>query len=271
MQNLKSKKRRKALGQHFLTNPRILNKIVKVINPQPEDCIIEIGAGKGVLTFPLAQKAHKVIAIEKDKSFIPMLNSQPFSNLTVIQKDILRVDLHELVKNKKIKLVGNLPYSISSQILFKAWGEKDIISECHFLLQKEVAERLCSLPGSKKYAPLSIIFQNTFLKKVRLTVSPGSFSPPPQVESALVSLIRREKPLFSIEDEQLFLKFLKEAFKHRRKKLSNNLKRIDISPSQIEKALKKNGIDFKARSEQVPLSKFVPLFSDIPHESIEKI
>jgi 16S rRNA (adenine1518-N6/adenine1519-N6)-dimethyltransferase len=253
--------RRKALGQHFLTNPRILEKILHCISPGKEDVIIEIGAGKGVLTFPLAARAKKVFAVEKDVQFIPLLKEKSLPNLTILNKDILKIGLCEITKNKSNKLVGNLPYSISTPILFKVLSEKEIISECFFLLQKEVAERMRAKPGTKEYAPLTIFFHNFFSVKLLFTVSPQCFSPPPKVDSALVSLKKREQPLYALDNEEVFLTFLKGSFRHRRKKLRNNLKSCGFSLQSINQALINSGIDQNIRPEQVPLSQFLILFS----------
>lgn len=257
------KSKRKALGQHFLVDRMVLKKIANTIDPQQEDFIIEIGAGKGALTFFLAKKANKVIAIEKDKSLIPVLKSKNLPNLTVLEKDVLKLEFKEFTRREKVKLVGNLPYSISSPILFKVLAEKDLFSECTFLLQKEVADRICSQPGSKNYAPVSILFQNHFLIKLHFNVSPASFSPPPKVKSSLISLRKREAPLFSIKNEELFLEFLRGAFRHRRKKLSNNLKKLNLSDSLVKDALQKCKIDEGLRPEQVSISKFVALYNHL--------
>ena len=266
MRSLKmtKKSKRKALGQHFLHNRQLLRRIVNVIDPQPEEIILEIGAGKGALTFALAERKAKIIAVEKDVSLIPHLKKKDFSNLTIIDKDILRVHFRDLLpinEARKAKVVGNLPYSLSSPILFKVLAEKDVISCCVFLLQKEFAQRLCAQPGSKKYAPLSIIFQNFFTPRFHFSVSASFFSPPPKVESALMSLEKRSKPLFPIVEQELFLKFLKGAFQHRRKKLSNNLKRLHWPDSLIKRVLEICGIDGNLRPEQVSLPQFVRLFN----------
>jgi 16S rRNA (adenine1518-N6/adenine1519-N6)-dimethyltransferase len=262
----KMKRRRiKAMGQHFLKNPLISRKIIGHISPQKEDFIIEIGAGKGILTFPLAEKAGKVIAVEKDKAFIPSLRKKSIHNLKILEGDVLKINLAELIKKEldfkgKVKLVGNLPYSISSPVLFKAYQEKDLISGCFFLLQKEVAERVCAEPGSKKYAPLSILFQNHFSRKQLLVVGPESFKPPPKVKSALVSLKKREKPVYPIQREEEFHGFLKGAFRHRRKTLFNNLTMSGYPPSLIEEAFRKFHFSKTFRSEELSLSQFVDLF-----------
>jgi len=260
-----NKRKIKAMGQHFLKNPFILRKIINHISPQKEDFIIEIGAGKGILTFPLAENAGKVIAIEKDKALIPSLRKKSIHNLKILEGDVLKINFTELIKKEldfkgKVKLVGNLPYSISSPVLFKAFQEKEFISECVFLLQKEVAERICAEPGSKKYAPLSILFQNYFSTKLLLVAGPESFKPPPKVKSALVSLKKREKPIFSIKREEDFHGFLKGAFRYRRKTLFNNLTMSGYPTSLIEEAFRKFNFSKTIRAEELSLSRFVELF-----------
>ncbi|NIM90318.1 MAG: ribosomal RNA small subunit methyltransferase A [Candidatus Aminicenantes bacterium] len=261
--------RARALGQHFLKNPRILNKIVRTIRPQASDLIIEIGPGKGALTLPLVAKAGHVIAIEKDRTLAASLQKKDFPNLTVLEADILKVDFIKLLEKEAweaVKLVGNLPYSISSPLLFRIIGEKGLFSECIFLFQKEFAERICAQPGTKKYAPLSILFQIHFSTKFHFLVPPDSFSPPPRVESALISLRKREKPLFQLEDEA-FLRFLKKAFQHRRKTLYNNLIRIQYPPSLLREAFQKFGIVNSIRPEQLTISQLVNLYQFLGEKS----
>jgi 16S rRNA (adenine1518-N6/adenine1519-N6)-dimethyltransferase len=186
--------RRHALGQHFLANPGVLRKIVAAVDPKPGDLIVEIGAGKGVLTAELAEKAGRVIAVEKDERLIPGLREAMPANVEIVHGDILRVDLREISKMAgapALRLVGNIPYSISSPLLFRVLDERALLSDCVFLLQKEVAERVTARPGTKSYAPLGILLQNEFEARVAFTVAPGSFSPPPKVQSALLTLRRR--------------------------------------------------------------------------------
>ena len=258
-------KKIKAMGQHFLKDHAVLKKIIRYISPSKEDLIIEIGAGKGALTFPLAAKAGKVIAIEKDPAFIPFLQRKDIPNLAILEEDILKVDFSELIKahdfKNNVKLAGNLPYSLSSPLLFKVLREKELFSECIFLLQKEVAERICSQPGSKNYAPLSILFQIHFSARLLFIISPGSFSPPPKVHSALISLKRRDQPLFLIDQEELFRQFLKGAFKHRRKILRKNLEKLNFPLPLIDEALDKFGIKRNLRPEQLSISQFMDLFN----------
>ncbi len=256
----------KALGQHFLKNQTILKKIIRSISPCKEDLIIEIGPGKGALTFPLAEKAGKVIAIEIDPFLIPYLQRKNIPNLTILEKDILRVDFNKLVEKEEnfkghVKLVGNLPHSLSSPLLFKVLQVKELFSECVFLLQKEVAERICSRSGSKKFAPLSILFQIHFSARKRFVVPPECFTPPPKVNSALVSLKKRDAPLYPISKEESFHNFLKGAFKHRRKILRNNLEKLNLPISLIDEAYNKFTLEKNLRAEQLSISQFVELFN----------
>lgn len=259
------KTRRHVLGQHFLANRSLLQKIVSIIDPREDDLIIEIGAGKGALTRPLAEKAGKVVAVEKDRTLIPCLESLGTPNIEIIEADVLAVDLPGLIRtwkglSRNTKIAGNLPYSISSPLLFRILEARDYFSEAFFLLQKEVAERIAAGPGTKKYAPLSIFFQNEFVTRIEISVSPGSFSPPPSVDSALISLKKRETSLFSPADGGDFREFVKTAFAHRRKILWKNLRRLDIRPDRLEAAREKLGLDRAARAEELSIGQFAGLY-----------
>jgi len=258
-------RKRRILGQHFLKSSGVLDKIVRVINPLPDDLIIEIGAGRGELTFPLAEKAARVVAFEKDERLVPILQKKAFSNLTVIAKDVLTVNFKDVINKNpgffgKAKLIGNLPYSISSPLFFKVIEEREALQKCVFLVQKEVAERVCAQPGSKSYAPLSILVHLYFLANLHFTVHPGSFAPPPRVESALLSLEKRPDPLFPVSAEHMFLRFLQDCFKQRRKTLANNLIASGLPAARVEAACQATGLDRKIRPEQVTVAQFVGLF-----------
>lgn len=263
------KSKRRALGQHFLTNRKIRDRIVNVISPEAGDVIIEIGAGKGALTFILAKSEARVIAIEKDISLVSHLKKGKFDNLTVLEGDALRIQFKDLLHGNAGKIVGNLPYAISSPLLFKILEEKDCVRFCVFLLQREVAERVCAVPGTKKYAPISILFQNEFQTRLHFHVPASAFSPPPRVESALISFKKRRQPLYVLSHQEAFARFLKGAFQNRRKKLSNNLKALKISPPQIREAILACGIDEKLRPEQVSLSQFIALYAALFDEPIK--
>ncbi|MFW6139875.1 MAG: 16S rRNA (adenine(1518)-N(6)/adenine(1519)-N(6))-dimethyltransferase RsmA [Acidobacteriota bacterium] len=257
------KNTRKVLGQHFITNPSILKKIIDCIRPQKNDLIIEIGAGKGSLTFLLAERAGQVIAIEKDESLISFLKKNKPSNLKLYQEDVLKINFIEIAKPDTTKLVGNLPYSISSQILFKVLEEPDPIKECHFMLQKEVAQRVCASPGSKKYSSISILLQNSFDAKIQFFLSPGSFTPPPKVKSALVTLKKRPKPIHALLKTQQFKSFIKNAFSQRRKKLKNNLITMGFASEQIKRSFQECGLNPHIRAEKVSLDDFAALYSSL--------
>lgn len=257
--------RRQALGQHFLRDRSVLKKIVRRIQPTKDDLVIEIGAGKGVLTFQLIKEAGKVIAIEKDKRLAAQIQAKTILNLKVVEEDVLRIDFHELLWQENypadnVKLAGNLPYSISSPILFRVLENMDLFPYCVFLLQKEVGERLCAIPGTKKYAPLSILFQLNFETRLHIVIPPECFSPPPRVKSVLVSLKRREQPLYPVEDLASFQQFLRKSFQHRRKTLLNNLKGQRLPLPLIQEAFQKTGLRKNARPEEAAISQFVELF-----------
>ncbi|MGA2586993.1 MAG: 16S rRNA (adenine(1518)-N(6)/adenine(1519)-N(6))-dimethyltransferase RsmA [Candidatus Aminicenantales bacterium] len=256
---------RRILGQHFLKSAGVLDKIVRAIDPLPDDFIIEIGPGLGALTFPLAAKAGKVTAVEKDRKYIPLLEEKGQPHLTLLAKDVLDVNFKELIEEcgfiyARVKLVGNLPYSISSPLLYKIIEERELFQKCVFLVQKEVAERICAQPGSKSYAPVSILLQIHFSTSLLFTVHPGSFSPPPRVESALIALDKSPSPLYPVSDEQKFLSFLQECFKQRRKTLVNNLIASGKPAAVADKACAELGLDRKIRPEQVSIGQFVGLF-----------
>jgi 16S rRNA (adenine1518-N6/adenine1519-N6)-dimethyltransferase len=266
--------KRKALGQHFLTDRSILRRIVDIIDPKKDELVIEIGAGKGALTFPLAERSGKVIAIERDQGLIPTLRESGRKNVVVLARDVLGVDFRALAADEtafagKIKLAGNLPYSISSPLLFKVLNDKDLFSSCVFLLQKEVARRLAASPGSKDHAPLSILFQLHFDVRLRLTLPPGAFSPPPKVMSTLVSLEKRPEPLFAIRDENAFGRILRVAFAQRRKTLLNNLKSMPPAQDLLPEAFRRLGLKETVRAEQLTIGQFVALFDQLTGAKVD--
>jgi 16S rRNA (adenine1518-N6/adenine1519-N6)-dimethyltransferase len=266
-------RKRRVLGQHFLASPGVLRRIVEVIDPQADTFLVEIGPGKGVLTIPLAEKAGKLVAVEKDPAMVPFLRQKALPNVTVIEGDILDIDFARLRTDHgaefvKATLAGNLPYSISTPLLFKVLDERAAFDRCVFLVQREVAERICAGPGPKAYAPLSILLQIHFEAVLRFAVHPGSFAPPPKVESALVSLDRRPVPLFAISDPRRFGEFVRAAFRQRRKTLANNLLASGRPASAVEEACRKVDLDPRARPEQVPIAGFAALFAALTGASL---
>jgi len=247
------KSRRHALGQHFLTNEGVLRKIVAAVDPRPEDLIVEVGAGRGILTARLAAGAGRVIAVEKDEKLIPGLRNGMPANVEVVHGDILRLDLGEIARKAGVtalRLVGNIPYSISSPLLFRVLDDRTLLSDCVFLLQKEVAERVTAGPGTKSYAPLGILLQGEFEAKIAFTVAPGSFSPPPKVQSALLTLRRRSVPLHPGAADEPYRAFLRAAFAERRKMLWKNLSRR-ATPAALEAAYGSLGLARSTRAEEL--------------------
>ena len=256
------KSRRHALGQHFLASPAVLRKIVSVIDPKPEDVLVEIGAGHGVLTAALAETAGRVIAIEKDERLIPALESDMPANVEVVHADALAMDFRELLRKvgvPTLRVAGNIPYSISSPLLFRVLDDRKVFSDCIFLLQKEVAERITAGPGSKSYAPLGILLQNEFEARVAFRVAPGSFSPPPKVQSALLTLRRRPVPLHSGAADEPFRAFLRAAFAERRKMLWKNLARRS-TPAALAATYTALGLARNVRAEELPADSLFALF-----------
>lgn len=258
--------RRKALGQHFLRSRKALNHILEAISPGPEDLILEIGAGKGVLTFPLARRARQVIAVEKDEHLLPFLRNQTFPNLKIIHADILRLDWRKLIENYlpwpgEIKLVGNLPFSISTPLLFRVLDHRDLFPFIVFLLQREVAERVSSPPGSKDYAPLSIFFHIYYEARIEKIFPPTCFSPPPKVESGLILLRRRPRPLFEVNKFISFQNFLRLCFRHRRKQLLKNLKLSGFEEAKILEAFARLNLRPNTRPEELDEISYFHLFN----------
>jgi 16S rRNA (adenine1518-N6/adenine1519-N6)-dimethyltransferase len=259
---MRKKSKRHALGQHFLASRAVLERIVEVIAPRDRDVIVEIGAGKGVLTAVLAAKAARVIAIEKDGRLIPGLRGAMPANVEVIHGDALAVDLEEIARRAgvaSLRLAGNIPYAISTPLLFRTLDERALLTDAVFLLQKEVAERVTAGPGSKSYAPLGILLQNEFEAEIAFTVAPGSFSPPPKVRSALLTLRRRDVPTQPGLADEPCRAFLKAAFAERRKTLWKNLaRRTDLD--RLAAAYAALGLARNVRAEELPADALLALF-----------
>jgi 16S rRNA (adenine1518-N6/adenine1519-N6)-dimethyltransferase len=256
------KSRRHALGQHFLANEGVLRKIVAAIDPGPGDLTVEIGPGKGALTRLLAAGGGRVVAVEKDEGLVPELRETVPDNVEIVPGDILRTDLGAIRAKAgaaSLRLVGNVPYSISSPLLFLVLDERAHLSDCAFLLQKEVAERVTAGPGTKGYAPLGILLRNEFETRVAFTVAPGSFAPPPKVQSALLLLRRRASPLLPGAADEPFRAFLRAAFAERRKMLWKNLARR-ATPAALEAAYAALGLGRNARAEELEPNALFALF-----------
>ena len=222
MHNLK-----KNLGQHFLHDKNIIKKIISSVQPNIKNIFLEIGPGDGVLSIPLQGKVYKLIVIEKDKDLIPVLSKifQNKKNVKIIHADILKIELLNLF-NKKIRIIGNLPYNISTEIIFKLIPLNNIIEDMHFMLQKEVVERIIAKPGNKTYGRLSVMTQTYYNVKKLFDISPNVFIPKPKVYSSYLKMCPKIKVFKNKKHESIFSKIVKIAFISRRKMIKTSLKNI---------------------------------------------
>jgi len=241
---------RKRFGQNFLIDDQIVNRIVATISPKKNDNIVEIGPGKGALTFPLLEHLEHLSVIEIDRDLISLLKSKKQEKLIIYEADALKFDYGVISNN--LRIVGNLPYNISSPLLFRLLSEKNQIIDMTFMLQKEVADRIVAKHGSKTYGRLSVMIQTFFEVESMFTVPKESFDPKPKIESAILYLKTRAKPL--TENTKLLEKIVKVSFSQRRKTLKNCLKSI-LNQEQTE-------IDLSQRAEMLSVANFITLMKD---------
>ena len=261
---------KKNLGQNFLIDENIVNKIIENSNICENDLVIEIGPGLGTLTSRLLEKAGKVIAIELDKNVLNILNDRfkLYNNFELINQDILKTDLENIIKEnlnnniKTCKIVANLPYYITTPIITKLLEEKLNLESITVMVQKEVAERLTSIPGENKEAgAISHYIYYYSDAKIVLNVPRNCFIPSPDVNSSVIKLSLLKQPRIEIKDEALLFKVIKSAFSQKRKTLSNSLVNNNIcsSKQEVENSLVELGFNSKARGEELSLQDFVNL------------
>ena len=255
---------RKRWGQHFLVDRNILNKIVQTAGVEKDDTILEIGPGLGEMTLALARLAKRVIAVEIDTKLIEILKKKTalFPNVEVIGKDILKVDFRDLVGPccRPIKGVANLPYQISTPVLFRFIESRELFSTLTLMIQKEVAERMMASPGGKEYGPLSVFVQLFSNVAVRFSVKPSAFFPPPRVESAVIQLTWKESPVVGVEGEEWFRKVVRGCLGYRRKTVINALKHSGLPlPESAEERMEEIGIDPRRRPETLSVEEFAAL------------
>ena len=252
---------KKHLGQNFLHDSSVIDKIVQAIDPKPGEAIVEIGPGQGALTFPLLKKHGAITAIEFDRDLHAPLQAaaREHGALRLIEGDVLGVDFTALAADLaptdgKIRLVGNLPYNLSSPILFHALDHAPAVRDMHFMLQKEVVERMASGPGNKVYGRLSVMLQAYCTVTPLFVVPPGAFRPAPKVESAVVRLVPKPAEAIHVADRRMFANVVRAAFGQRRKTLRNALNGVaDVA------AIEAAGLRADARAEQVEVAGFVGL------------
>ena len=241
---------RKRFSQNFLVDDQIVNRIVATISPKKSDNIVEIGPGKGALTFPLLQNLDHLSVIEIDRDLISLLKLKKQDKLTIYEADALKFDYGLISDN--LRIVGNLPYNISSPLLFRLLSSKNQIIDMTFMLQKEVVDRIVASHGSKTYGRISVMMQAFFEVESIFTVPKESFDPQPKIESAILYLKTRTKPL--TENIKLLEKIVKISFSQRRKTLKNCLKSI-LSQDQTK-------IDLSQRAEMLSVENFITLMKD---------
>lgn len=247
---------KKNLGQHFLVDKSIIEHIVHSVDPRPGDVLVEIGPGQGAITFPLLKRHGQLTVIEFDRDLITPLSeaAHGIGELTIVHKDVLRVDFDKLAGEGQIRLVGNLPYNISTPILFHALEHCRHVQDMHFMLQKEVVDRMAAGPGSKVYGRLSVMLQAVCHVIPLFDVPPYCFNPPPKVNSAVVKLVPKPVSEIDIHNLELFGAVVRDAFAQRRKTLRNALSK-QCTTEQLQ------AVDIKPelRAEQLPVAKFIEL------------
>lgn len=262
---------KKQLGQNFIVDPSFTGMIVKRAGILPEDIILEIGAGLGALTIPLARRAKKVFAVEKDRQIIPILNTEilvsGLTNISIIEKDILSVEIKALVENMggKIVVMGNLPYNISSQILVQLIRSREGISRAVLMFQKELAQRITAEAGCKDYGRLTVMLRYCSDIKKLADAKASLFFPKPKVDSQIIELKFKKEIDHKAADEPFLFKVIKAGFGNRRKTLKNALaaSELNIDPNTAKGVLEKSGIDPIRRAETLTVEEFVKLSNNL--------
>ena len=259
----------KKFGQNFLIDANILEKIILAADIKKDDCVLEIGPGIGTMTQYLCENAREVVAVEIDKKLAAILRNDTLSsydNVTIINEDILKVDIGAAVRGKNggkpIKVVANLPYYITTPIVMGLFEQHVPLESITIMVQKEVAQRMRTEPGTKDYGALSLAVQYYAKPEVVMTVSAGCFIPKPNVDSAVIKLVRRDNPPVSAADEKYMFKIIRAAFNQRRKTLVNSLNNaegLNISKEKTLAALEKMGLSATIRGEALSLFQFAEI------------
>lgn len=253
---------RKSLGQNFLQDPNIINKIVAALNVQPDDVVLEIGPGRGALTELILGRPEQFHLVEFDRDLVNYWQARALESqgLSVHGADILKFDLDEITAAAKqpIKVIGNLPYNISSPVLFHLMRYADHVHSQVVMLQKEVVQRMAAEPGGRDYGRLSVMLQQRYSIEYLFTVPPGAFFPPPKVDSAIARLTPLVQVQHPVNDHQVFERLVKQAFSQRRKTLRNTLKGL-LNAEQIESV----GVEPSARAETLTVAKFAALANSV--------
>lgn len=258
----------KKFGQNFLIDPHVLDRIVEAAEITKEDCVLEIGPGIGTMTQYLAESAREVVAVEIDKNLIPILQDtlSAYQNVTVINDDIMKVDIAALAQEKNggkpIKVVANLPYYITTPIIMGLFESHVPLKSVTIMVQKEVADRMRQEPGSKEYGALSLAVQYYAKPEIMANVPPNCFIPRPNVASAVIRLTRYEKPPIEVKDDRYMFALIRASFNQRRKTLANALSNdpgLHLTREQVMQALETLGMNPLIRGEMLSLEQFASL------------
>ena len=258
----------KKYGQNFLVDTHVLEKIMDAAEITKEDCVVEIGPGIGTMTQYLAERAGAVVAVEIDKKLIPILEETlaAYDNVTVLNEDIIKVDLNRIVEEKNggrpVKVVANLPYYITTPIIMSLFENRVPLKSVTVMVQKEVAERMQAGPGTKNYGALSLAVQYYAKPEVVANVPPNCFIPRPNVGSAVIRLTRYEEYPIAVKDENLLFALIRASFNQRRKTLANSLSNagnLSLSWEQVAAALEKMQLSSTVRGEALTLAQFAEL------------
>jgi 16S rRNA (adenine1518-N6/adenine1519-N6)-dimethyltransferase len=219
---------RKRFGQHFLHDQNVIEAILRAIDPRPGENLLEIGPGQGALTYPLLQRCDKLIAIELDRDLVSVLSRQAknLGSLEIINADILEFELSSIPGDKTFRVIGNLPYNISTPLMFHLLDSVQLIQDMHFMVQKEVALRIVAKAGEPNYGRLSVMLQYQCDCQYLLDVAPSAFKPPPRVNSAVIRMTPFASPEHDVGDFKNFSSIVQAAFSQRRKTISNSLKSV---------------------------------------------
>jgi 16S rRNA (adenine1518-N6/adenine1519-N6)-dimethyltransferase len=247
---------RKRFGQHFLHDPNIIRKIIDAIQPRSDDLFVEVGPGRGAITRPLAEAVKRLDVIEIDRDLAAALKDQnSHGNVTVYRADVMNFAFETLVQpGEKLRLAGNLPYNISSPLLFYLLDSSHLFEDIHVMLQKEVVDRITALPGNRTYGRLTVALAARCKAENLFEIQPGSFSPPPRVKSSFLRLTPLQTPKISAVLAPAFGQLVTQAFNMRRKQLSNALRGL-LDANQIRSA----GVDPSQRAEDLDVDAFIRL------------
>lgn len=257
MNNKPGHKARKRFGQNFLHDPGVIERIVRAINPKPDDALVEIGPGLGALTEEMLALNGRLQAVELDRDLIPVLRTKFFNypEFRIHQADALTFDFSQLVENgQRIRIIGNLPYNISTPLIFHLLGQASVVADMHFMLQKEVVQRLAAVPGDNNYGRLGIMAQYFCKVQPLFEVGPGAFRPAPKVDSAIVRMVPHQTLPHPVKDYKLLQAVVRTAFSARRKTLRKGLAGM-VNVEQLNSV----GINDGLRPENLALADYVAI------------